>query len=113
MTSVSFVARATSIPFSIAAIVGLMPLMPTVATRHTSASLSSTARMAASGPEYAFAPSSTASASHFSFELSAASATARNSSGCERTMSIAFMPIEPVAPRITSFFTSRPTFWRA
>ena len=75
MTITSFVARATSIPFSIAAIVGFSPDIPTVATRQMSASLSSTARTAASSPQYAFAPNSRASSSSLSRELLAATAT--------------------------------------
>ena len=50
MTSTSFVASATSMPFSMAASVGRSPETPTVATRHTSASFSSTARNAAPSP---------------------------------------------------------------
>ena len=45
-------------PFSMAANVGLRPDMPTVATRQTSASLSSTALSAASAPTNALAPNS-------------------------------------------------------
>ena len=50
ITMTSLVASATSMPFRIAATVGASPERPTVATRQTSASFSSTACSAASSP---------------------------------------------------------------
>ena len=105
MTMTSFVASATSIPFSMAATVGLRPDIPTVATRQTSASLSSTARSAESSPQYAFAPNSRARDSSLSRELRAATATTEKSSGCDLTTSAALAPMDPVAPSIAILFT--------
>ena len=81
MTSTSLVAKAMSIPFSMAANVGLRPDIPTVATRQMSASLSATAISAAPSPTYARAPNSQASASALSLDESADSATMRKSCG--------------------------------
>ena len=92
-------------PFSIAAKVGLSPDSPTVATRHTSASLSSTALSAEPSPTYARAPNSRASASAFSLEENADSATMLKSCGWALTTSTALVPIDPVAPRMTMRFT--------
>ncbi len=105
-TMTSFVASATSRPLSSAASVGARPERPTVATRTRSASVSATARSAASGPQKTGAPNARPSASARSRLDRTARAATRNASGCARMTSHALEPIEPVAPRRTIRFTA-------
>ena len=124
-TSDSLLASATSIPSVSATIVGPRPAEPTIALSTRSAPVSATSRTRPSGPA-STSPSVHASAARAaatgspsairrtpwarawatsaSCERSADRPTSSNASGARATTSSAWVPIEPVAPRIRSRF---------
>ncbi len=127
-TSDSLLASATSMPSVSATTVGPRPAEPTIALSTRSASDSATSRTSPSGPAstspsvHASAaraaespspsamrstPCCSASATSASWERSADSPTSSNSSPARATTSSAWVPMEPVAPRIRSRFMRR------
>ena len=128
VTSVSLLAKAMSFPASMAAMVGLIPIMPTIAVTNTwlwgkdaiSSSPSMPERIFTSRSATRTRRSSAASWVHmqaarglnsricssiFSALLPAARATTRRS-GWLRTISSVWVPMEPVEPNIAIFFIS-------
>ena len=102
MISDSLLASARVLPASSAASVGrrpTAPVMPLSTTSHASAAASVEA--SSPSPEYAGANSATCASNSSSLEPPAVSPTTRNRSGLARTRSRAWVPMEPVEPRMT------------
>ncbi len=102
MISDSLLASASVVPASSAASVGRSPTAPVMPLRTTSHGRPAASTEASSPrPEYAGANSATWASKSARFEPPAVSPTTRNRSGLARTRSSAWVPIDPVEPRIT------------
>ena len=126
-TSVSLFASAMSCPASIAATVGLIPIIPTMAVTTISASFKDAASISPSIPDTTFIPVSRSlsespeaavssymatsfganSRACFSIRSTlvlAVSAVTQSSSGCLLMISSVWVPMEPVDPITVTFF---------
>ena len=103
MISDSLLASASVLPLSSAAMVGRSPTAPVIPLSTTSQARPAASTEASSpSPEYAGANSATCSSKSCSCEPPAVSPTTRKRSGLARTTSRAWVPIDPVDPRITT-----------
>ena len=102
MISDSLLASARVLPESSAASVGRSPTAPVIALSTTSHAIPAASVEASSpSPEYAGANSATCCSKSSSCEPPAVSPTTRNRSGLARTTSRAWVPTDPVDPRMT------------
>ena len=102
MISDSLLASASVVPASSAASVGRRPTAPVMPLSTTSHGRPAASVEASSpSPEYAGANSATCRANSSGLLPPAVSPTTRNRSGLARTRSSAWVPMDPVEPRMT------------
>ena len=102
MMSDSLLASASVVPASRAARVGRRPTAPVMPLRTTSQGRPAASVEASSpSPEYAGANSATWASNSSGLDPPAVRPTTRNRSGWARTRSSAWVPMDPVEPRIT------------
>jgi hypothetical protein len=103
MISDSLLASASTLPASSAASVGSSPAAPVIALSTVWQAMPAASTLASSPmPLYAGSNSATCCSNRSGCEPPAVSATTRNRSGRARTTSSAWVPTEPVEPRITT-----------